>query len=67
MFNEDWTLNVEHAYKDFDLLDCHDVTEVDAREEGDVTECLIKVMPEKPFTGWQLKPGSYGIHWAHKI
>lgn len=71
MFNQDWMLNIEHAYKDFDLVECHDATPVkesgDVEEVDDVTECLIRVTPEKPMTGWQLKPESYGIHWAHKV
>ena len=61
-------LNIEHAYKDFDLVECHDATnKEEAGDQDDVTECLIRVTPEKPMTGWQLKPESYGIHWAHKV
>lgn len=53
MFNQDWMLNIEHAYKDFDLIECHDVTSKEEAGDGDdVTECLIKVTPEKPMTGW---------------
>ena len=53
MFTLDWELNFEHAYKDFDLIECHDVTEMaDAKAGDDVTECLIRVTPEKPMTGW---------------
>ena len=68
MFKVDWEINIDHVYKDFDLLECHDATDVSDAALGDeVTECLIRVTPEKPLTGWQLKPESYGIHWAHKV
>ena len=68
MFNIDWEINIDHVYKDFDLVECHDATDVsDAALGDDVTECLIRVTPERPLTGWQLKPESYGIHWAHKV
>ena len=53
MFSIDWQINLEHAFKDFDLIECHDVTDVsDAAMGDDVTECMIQVTPEKPMTGW---------------
>ena len=42
MFKIDWEINFEHAYKDFDLIECHDVTDSsDASLGDDVIECMI--------------------------
>ena len=35
--------------------------------EPSVIECFIELTPEKPIAGWQLKPGAYGIHRAHRV
>ena len=62
MNTDDWVVNMEHAYADFDLVQCKP-----APDEQDVVECMIRVTPEKPVTGWQLRKEAYGIHWAYKV
>ena len=47
MYFDDWTINMEHAHKEMELLDCH----VDPSDE-EIYECLVRVSPELPFTGW---------------
>jgi len=47
MNTDDWVVNMEHAYADFDLVQCKP-----APDEQDVVECMIRVTPEKPVTGW---------------
>ena len=51
-----------HAFSDMQLEGCHVAT-----KDKDVTECLITLDKDHPVTGWQLKPDSYGIKWAHKV
>jgi len=47
MNSSDWSSNLSHAYKDFNLVDCRLSDPVE-----DVTECIIEVTPEKGLTGW---------------
>ena len=62
MYADDWIANLEHVYKDFDLVTCE---MGDAK--NDVIECFVRLTPEHPQTGWQLKTEAYGVHWAHKV
>ena len=62
MSYKDWTSNMVHAYPDMLLDGCH-VT----AKDPEIIECLIRLTKDHPFTGWQLKPDSYGIQWAHKV
>lgn len=62
MDSVDWLTNIAHAYHSLSDIECKSVP-----GEKDVIECFMEVTPEKPITGWQLKPGAYGIHRAHRV
>ena len=62
MYSDDWSANMMHTYKNFDILDCN-VTNV----ADDIQECILQVTPGKPLTGWQLTEKAYGIHNARKL
>ena len=62
MYQDDWTINMEHAYSDMEMLGC-----IVTPEDEEIVECLIRATPQHPITGWQLKPNAYGVHWAYKV
>ena len=61
MHRDDWTNSIEFVYDRLGLHDCQ------TYQDPDVIECLIKLTGERPSTGWLLKDGVHGIHWAYKV
>ena len=53
MTPDDWTVNLALAYPDILVDGCHF-----SKENPDLIECLIRLTPDHPVTGWQTKPGS---------
>lgn len=62
MDRDDWLMNIEHAHPDTEELGC-----IQAAEDENILECLFRLSPEHPVTGWQLKKGAHGVHWAFKV
>ena len=62
MHLDDWTKNMEHIYKDFKIIDCSLVDQATS-----LFQCIIQVEPDAPLTGWQLKPGGFGLHNASRL
>ena len=62
MHKDDWNNNIELVYNEVSIDDC-----LVYDDSPNVVECLIRLTPEHPNTGWQLKSGVYGIQWAHRV
>jgi hypothetical protein len=61
MYAEDWVTNMDQAYPVIDVGACINIDKTE-----NVIACLVTLDKKNPITGWQLLPGSYGIHAANK-
>lgn len=62
MHKDDWSKNIESVYNEVPLFDCQVYSLM-----PDITECKVRLTPEQPITGWQLRAGAHGAKWINRV